>query len=331
MVNIFNQKIESIERIRLTLKDLKSSTALKEIYWLYRSYLDKFFVEGAPITEYFVLVSCPICKSSSTEKKLILDNISYEECTNCRAIYTPMMLRDDVLKEMYRSGEYQKYFRKLVLSSQEIRRNVLERRKCQQISSCFKQAGRLLDVGCGSGSFLSVCGEYGWEISGVDPSEGAVKSAKERYGIDIWKGVFEEYDQEERFDCITFFGIEHLQDPMQALRRTTTLLEPNGIVMFEAPSADSFLLDYVIRFPFEITRFIEAGRHYLFFSQATIGYICKSYGFDIEYIETNGLDIETILLGKNAEAACDQILNMQEALNSKLLGDHYRVVLRKRV
>jgi hypothetical protein len=116
---------------------------------------------------------------------------------------------------------------------------------------------------------------------------------------------------------------------MAALKRAPSILKTDGIVIFEVPSADGLLMNYVRKYPFEATRFIEAGRHYLFFSKDTIDYICKECGFKVEYMETNGLDLDTILLDKSTDNIVEEILNIQEIINSMLMGDHYRVVLRK--
>ena len=48
----------------------------------------------------------------------------------------------------------------------------------------------------------------------------------------------------------------------------------------------------------------------------------------IEYIETNGLDIQTILMEEFDNQTTDKIMNIQDIINDLLLGDHYRVFLR---
>ena len=49
----------------------------------------------------------------------------------------------------------------------------------------------------------------------------------------------------------------------------------------------------------------------------------------VELIESNGLDIQTILLEEFDTRTTDKILNIQDTLNDLLLGDHYRVFLKK--
>ena len=100
--------------------------------------------------------------------------------------------------------------------------------------------------------------------------------------------------------------------------------------MFEVPSADSFIMNYLKKGykTDKIFRFIESARHLLFFSSQIIKIICKKYNFSIYFIETNGLDIQTILNDKE-NSNIKTILNMQDLLNESMLADHYRVFLKK--
>jgi len=326
---MFKEDINNIERVRLSLFDLKPKTVLNDIYNMYNEYLSQFFEDGEPIPEYFNKVNCPICGDKKTKQILVLDNIRYHECDTCHSVYTPDMLKDEILMDMYSSGAYQEYFKKLVLQGQDLRKNTLELRKVRQLSSFFSKPGKILDVGCGSGSFLKVCQEHGWDVYGIDPSDAAVKTAKEKYDLDITKGFFEDYKSDEKFNCIVILGIEHLQDPYGSLKKAHELLEDGGVVFFEVPSADCYLLNYIKKYPFDVTRYIESGRHYLFFSQQTINYICRSLGYELLHIDSNGLDVDTIIFDDVGSELKEKLLNMQEIINSMLLGDHYRVFMRK--
>jgi 2-polyprenyl-3-methyl-5-hydroxy-6-metoxy-1,4-benzoquinol methylase len=318
-----------IPRIRLRLNDLKSSLDLIEVYEIYRTYVNKFFPNGRPEPQFFDQIRCPICSAQEAVELLRLDNIEYSTCQKCKAVYTPLMLKNELLKEMYESGVYQQYFSKLTLKGQTIRKEVLEKRKFNQINSLFSKPGRLLDVGCGSGSFLNICRQNGWSVIGVDPSEGAVNTARVNYKVEVEQVFFEDYELKDKFDCIVFFGLEHLQDPRLSLQKAVTALNTNGVVFIEVPSSECFLMKYLEKFPFPATRYIEAARHYLFFSRTTLKYLAREFKLDIEMIETNGLDLDTILLDHPLETISEEILNMQETLNSLLLGDHFRVAFRK--
>lgn len=325
------RSIKSIKKIKLNLFDLKPKKSLLKILDFYNYELSKVFTKkGKPIKKYFEVISCPICCNEDSDVITKIDNFEYNRCSSCKAIYNKMMLKNSFLEEMYSSGIYKNYFKTFVMKSQKLRKNTLERRKVMQLSSFFKKPGKLLDVGCGSGSLLKECKDIGWDVQGLDPSSTAVKVAKKKYGIDVFQTTFEKFQTKIKFDCIVFIGIEHLQDPLGAIAKAKKLLNKNGIIFFETPSADSFLMKFVTKYPFSATRFIESGRHYLFFSIETIKFIVKKFNMSLEHYETNGLDIQTILLKKFDKISTDKILDMQDIINDINLGDHYRVFLKKK-
>ncbi len=127
---MFNEDISEIERIRLNLFDLKPKQALIDTYSLYNKELEKYFTnDGKPKTEFFDTFNCPICSNHEVTMKTKIDHFAYDECTNCKSIYNKIMLKNEVLEEMYESGIYLQYFKNLVVKSQKLRKETLERRK----------------------------------------------------------------------------------------------------------------------------------------------------------------------------------------------------------
>jgi ubiquinone/menaquinone biosynthesis C-methylase UbiE len=102
---------------------------------------------------------------------------------------------------------------------------------------------RILDVGCGDGSFIARFNEY-CETFGVDISQVAVKMAKEvgidAYAVDVssQKLPF----QDGYFDII-YMGdvIEHLTNPDYAVREANRVLEQNGFLVLSTPNLACWL------------------------------------------------------------------------------------------
>jgi SAM-dependent methyltransferase len=95
---------------------------------------------------------------------------------------------------------------------------------------------RLLDVGCGFGGFVALMTERGWDAEGVDPSPSVVEAAT-RKGRRIRLGTLEELPRDHGpCDAITmFYVLEHLSDPMVALRKVFDLLVPGGTLLIRVP------------------------------------------------------------------------------------------------
>jgi 2-polyprenyl-3-methyl-5-hydroxy-6-metoxy-1,4-benzoquinol methylase len=101
---------------------------------------------------------------------------------------------------------------------------------------------RLLDVGCGSGTYLKLMRDLGWDVHGVEPDAGAVKSAR-KAGLAVRQGTMEDVDPEIDgvFDVITAgHVIEHTHDPIAALRAVWRVLKPHGTLWVGTPNLGSF-------------------------------------------------------------------------------------------
>jgi SAM-dependent methyltransferase len=98
--------------------------------------------------------------------------------------------------------------------------------------------GRLVDVGCWTGSFVAAAAERGWQASGVEPSTWAVTRAKER-GLDVRLGDLQSSGVEPgSMRCVVMCDvIEHLLDVSDAIAKTAAMLEPGGVLYLTTPDA----------------------------------------------------------------------------------------------
>ena len=322
--------ISDISRIGVDLLKLKPIEVQKGVYESYRNYLSKYFDNGVEKEECFDHIPCPLCKTDNEELLFELDHFKYKHCKNCSSIYNSPRLKKELLLKMYSEGEYENYVNQLTLPGDEIRKNVTEVRKYQQVSALFEKSGKVLDVGCGAGVFLSIATENGWDSTGIELSRTGCQAACEK-GVKIVESSFDDYQTGERFDCITFWGVlEHVTDPIEQLEKAISLLNPGGVIVFEAPSSDSLLMQYIRKRNIAPYRYIESARHLSFFSRKSIDLMCENNDLDLEYIESNGLDIQTVLLYEFDKEIIEKIKDIQQLIDENLLSDHYRVFLRKR-
>ena len=147
--------------------------------------------------------------------------------------------------------------------------------------------GKLLDVGCGSGKFIYEMSNRGIECTGVEPNIAQATYAKNlgfRVRTEIFKdGLFES----EYFDVITFLQVmEHLPNPIQALRTAYLYLRPGGMVVADVPSYNNprILVFRVLG----IKRIVKGDfikPHLFYFTPATLSTIVKQSGFLIDRID----------------------------------------------
>jgi len=154
-------------------------------------------------------------------------------------------------------------------------RKILDR-EYRHLPRLPKSGGRLLDVGCGDGSFLRLARTCGWDVVGLDPDPNAVANAA-KHGIAVHEGGIEYFEgQTGVFDVITLnHVIEHVHDPIQVLKACHALLKPNGQIWLETPNIDSF---GHARFK-ENWRGLETPRHLILFNRRSLSHALVSAGF----------------------------------------------------
>jgi SAM-dependent methyltransferase len=118
-------------------------------------------------------------------------------------------------------------------------RRALPRVRRLQALGC--RGGRLLDVGAGGGEFLYLMRAAGWQVQGLEPNAGYGEFARQSYDLDIELLPLEQAEfPAQRFDVITVNHVlEHLRDPIAALRRLRGWLQPDGVLVVEVPNVQA--------------------------------------------------------------------------------------------
>lgn len=173
-------------------------------------------------------------------------------------------------------------FRHLRLE-EEHRLAVLNARWRLDLIRKVRTGGKLLEVGCARGDFLSVAREV-FDVRGVEPNPELAESAARIAPIhrDIiertpWSG----------FDVIaSFHVIEHVDSPRSFIKAAAERLSPDGLLVIETPNIESL--------PFKILKsrwrqFIP--EHYYFFSPKTMTKLLSDQGLKVD---------KTISIGKHA-------------------------------
>jgi len=107
------------------------------------------------------------------------------------------------------------------------------RNKYKLVTRAVRRPTSILDVGCGTGAFLSYCYDKGLETVGVEPVEKARNIAKHKI-----PDVFTTVDEiEQTFSIITLWHVlEHLPDPTVTLQQLKHHLSPTGAIFLAVPN-----------------------------------------------------------------------------------------------
>jgi SAM-dependent methyltransferase len=123
------------------------------------------------------------------------------------------------------------------VSAAERLRALGRRRKYLELFPPWAAQGRLLDVGCATGRYLRQMGAVGWKLAGIEFDPEAAAKAR-TVTPDVFEGdPVDAPFAPGRFDVVTAFHvIEHLPDPLGALRRMVEWLVPGGLMIVEVPN-----------------------------------------------------------------------------------------------
>ena len=102
----------------------------------------------------------------------------------------------------------------------------------------FKPSGEFFEIGCGMGYFLEYARKQGYSVSGIEYAELGVRTAREKFGLDVRRGSFEELAPEQGKYDVIFMGdvLEHLIQPLEMLTKAHSMLRASGVVALEVPS-----------------------------------------------------------------------------------------------
>lgn len=195
------------------------------------------------------LHACPICTSANvahdfaghtTRNPADPARWSVSRCADCNHRFVSPQPKWDELSPYY-SSSYSPY-RAAHGMTEPFTTTVGRARKTgvyRHVS--IKPGMRILDVGCGGGSFLRVARELGAHAFGVEPSQHGAEQCRAD-GLEVFHGMIEDYlakHGNERFDLITFSHvIEHTSDPVATLRAAGSLLAPDGVLWIAVPNGD---------------------------------------------------------------------------------------------
>lgn len=117
-------------------------------------------------------------------------------------------------------------------------KNYTLKKKLKLINSFNTEDKLILDVGAGTGDFLKVCENGGWEITGVEPSEKARIFAKNK-NIHLLENLSK--IENKQFDVITLWHVlEHIPNLTEYIKQLKLLLKPNGVLIIAVPNYKSF-------------------------------------------------------------------------------------------
>ena len=226
-------------------------------------------------------IDCPICNNDETKLLYIKDSLSVVACKQCRLRYVNPRIEQQVLEEGYVETYYpQEKVERINTDSMEWLQMA---ERLSELDMQHKGKGRLLDVGCGIGTFLHLAREQGWETQGIDPSKSGCAFAQNMHNLDVHCGkIFDANFPTAHFDVITLYHVlEHITElnpflsELRRILRQKTDNENAGTLVIEVPNGGGLQS----RIHKEDWHYVHPKDHLYYFSVHSLNKLLHKHGF----------------------------------------------------
>jgi 2-polyprenyl-3-methyl-5-hydroxy-6-metoxy-1,4-benzoquinol methylase len=244
-------------------------------------------------------VPCNLCGEERFELRYNIQKCNRQivKCTKCGLLYVnpqnPQNLTYDYEDKGERQGKYQEaqdlatkrhdHCYEEVYTKEEEWRVLHFADRANKVRK-FCSSGRLLDIGCARGLFLSnFLTTEDFDIYGIEPRDWICARAVKRLGNKVFCGTLKEANlPDTQYDVVTMINlIEHLPSPKNTLLEVNRVMKPGALLMIETPNVEGLLTRIMGN---RWHTFLES-EHNFFFSKTTISNLLSKTGFKTLSIE----------------------------------------------
>lgn len=231
-------------------------------------------------------MKCYLCQKGNL--KIIRRKLRYGikrnvlQCGNCGLVF--LQPKKDNLKKYYSQGEYRKLHSPVIgkkLSAREIFDiySPYQHDRLRRIKHILCPQMNVLEIGCSAGHFLSLIKKHVGECTGIELNKDDARFVNNVIKVKTYTEPIENTDiPPEHFDLICSFQVlEHLEGPLNFLRKIKEYLKPAGYLYLEIPNVQDALIDLYKVAGYRDFMFQEP--HLYYFSPKTLGLLLKKAGF----------------------------------------------------
>lgn len=252
------------------------------------------------------LKECPVCKNSSfsdflTCEDYVATNERFKliKCSSCDFVFTSPRPESDKCSKYYESSKYishQDEDNSLIIKLYRLVRNRNMKWKINTIEKYHTNKGQLLDYGCGLGDFLNYSKQQGWNSVGLDISENARKTVKERYNIDVFPNsdIFK-LDEKSKEVISLWHVLEHVYNLDETLNEFKRILKDNGTLFIALPNRQSWDGNHYKNY----WDGYDVPRHIYHFTPKDLEVLMKRIGFKI--VEKQGMFFDAFYICMRSE------------------------------
>jgi 2-polyprenyl-3-methyl-5-hydroxy-6-metoxy-1,4-benzoquinol methylase len=233
---------------------------------------------------------CPVCTSGDIKKSLIAKDYTVSQesfevwhCGHCSLRFTQHIPDANAIAKYYQSSAYISHS-----DTQEglvnklyhfVRNHTLKTKRKLVEQAAQKNKGSLLDVGAGTGAFSHAMQTAGWNITALEPDDGARKTALEKYKLQLQHPEELYQLSAKQFDAVTMWHVlEHVHDLHGYLKCFHSVLKDDGVLIIAVPNYTSHDAKHYA----ESWAAYDVPRHLYHFSPASMQKLASVEGFTVK-------------------------------------------------
>lgn len=193
------------------------------------------------------MTGCPLCGSAKTSSVSSHDRhlapLETRLCEDCGLVFNDPVPSDQELFQFY-SKDYRRDYKGARLP--RVRQVVRNFGRVEQYLSenwpLIQGRKRVLDAGSGSGEFVFLTDRLGFDVMGVEPNEDYSGYCREILGVKVeTESLFAREFPAGSFDFIRLNHVlEHINDPVAALKTLAGWLVDDGVLYVEVPNIEVY-------------------------------------------------------------------------------------------
>jgi 2-polyprenyl-3-methyl-5-hydroxy-6-metoxy-1,4-benzoquinol methylase len=236
---------------------------------------------------------CPCCKGKGITKVISAKDytVSQErfeiwQCNACTSRFTQNAPGKEEIARFYKSDNYISHSDTktgfINNMYHYVRKRTLTGKKKLVEKYTKTSAGKILDIGAGTGAFLHAMHKAGWQTKGLEPDELARENARNLYGLTLEKSEELFTYPADTYDAITMWHVlEHVHELHKYIDQLKKILKPNGCLFLAVPNYTS----YDAKVYGEYWAAYDVPRHLYHFSPTSISQLLLQHGLQLKALK----------------------------------------------
>ncbi|MBF0300715.1 MAG: class I SAM-dependent methyltransferase [Oligoflexia bacterium] len=225
---------------------------------------------------------CKLCNSTKIINSIRFNKIQLIKCLGCGIVFQSTPFNEIIYNQSYYFNNnviygYTNYFQKKddLIDTFSI---ILE-----EVKKHTKNIKNVLDIGCAFGYFMYLAKQQFPHVYGIDISSFATKMVSKKYGFstitaDICSPEVLYSSRNIKYDLVTMFDvIEHLSNPISAIKNIYDQLTEGGILVIKTPDISGLQSKIFYKFWYHY----KPNEHLFYFSPVSITNLLLKANFEI--------------------------------------------------